>query len=868
MDPTATCAIGQSSSTASAGSRWRMTEVCALALTLGLVACQQRSADVVRIIGSSGVDAGRRDGFSLLPSGGAGGSPDGGPVSDAGLEVGSCSGSNLQTDPQNCGACGTVCAIPHAQAVCIAGLCGVGICSPGYVDLDTKPGNGCECLQSNGGVEICDGADNNCDGQIDEGFNLKDDAANCGQCGNACTAAHASGRCQGGQCAYDCLPGYIDLDGQPENGCEHACTPSNNGIEICDGKDNDCNGRVDDKPTDVGQACGGVGGCQPGVLTCIAGAPICVGAGQPSQEVCDGRDNDCNGLIDESDPNLGKPCYPTGADGCSLQTGACAGQCKLGAWACTSGSLVCEGAVTPQLEICDGKDNDCEGLVDEDFQLQIDPRHCGTSDRVCTYTKATGLCSNGQCQMGPCQDGWADADRSPNNGCEYACTPDGPEVCDGKDNDCNGLTDGDDPGLIQPALNFCRQIGECGKGPGGSARFPGDASFPVCTTPSGASTASWVCNYPATVQLANPNQLVAQESWCDGLDNDCDGAVDEFASTVLGTPCSDNAGLGECRRVGTMKCQADKTLAPVCDLSGSTAATPTDEICDGKDNDCDGLTDESWDTPSGLGLPQCAGQECKGVRDAVVHVAAAGAPGNGYNIYTYEASRVDANATSAGSASLRACSRPTNATGTGVLPWSSVTWAAADAACRAAGMRLCKTTRSNDAVTADEWGFACSLGQTCANGCYPYGSSYDASRCNGAEANHNAAATVGSSSLCATSGDLDPAVTGEAVFDMSGNLAEWTDDSRGTLADGRKIYTVRGGAFDSFSVGLGCTFMASALAQNFSYPDTGFRCCSSCAPGQADCSGACANLASDGANCGACGTACTAPATCQNGACK
>jgi formylglycine-generating enzyme required for sulfatase activity len=196
-----------------------------------------------------------------------------------------------------------------------------------------------------------------------------------------------------------------------------------------------------------------------------------------------------------------------------------------------------------------------------------------------------------------------------------------------------------------------------------------------------------------------------------------------------------------------------------------------------------------------------------------------------------------------------------------------VTWVAADTACRAAGMRLCKTTRnSGDAVTTDEWGFACAFGKTCTGSCYPYGETFDAARCNSAEANRNAA--VASSSSCATSGDLDPAGSGEAVFEMSGNLAEWTDDPRGALADGRKIYTCRGGAYDTYAPGLGCTFMAAAVAQNFSYPDTGFRCCSSCAPGLADCNGACVNLASTSSDCGACGTKCTAPATCQNGACK
>ena len=879
MEETATRTRGQSRSDVSASQECRRWQVASaglvgrrgfghvLVFALALCGCQQRITEVSQITAAASGDGGTRDGISLTPSKRDGGrSADDGSLSDA--SRGSCSGANLQSDPENCGECGTICETPHAQAACLAGICGVGTCNPGYVDLDGKPGNGCECLETNGGVEICDGVDNNCNGIIDDGFDLQNDVANCGKCGNVCNFAHATGLCQKGQCTYHCLPGYFDVDGKADNGCEYACTPSNNGIEICDGKDNDCDGLVDDSPTDVGQACGGAGGCQPGVVTCISGAPICVGAGQPSEEVCDGIDNDCDGLIDESDPNLGKPCYPLGADGCNPQTGTCVGQCQLGAWVCTAGSLVCVGAVTPQLEICDGIDNDCDGLVDEDFNLQTDPRHCGTCNVACTYAHAVGLCSNGKCQIGPCQTGWTDADHTPSNGCEYACTPDGPEVCDGIDNDCNGLTDANDPGLIYPTVNFCSQIGECGKGPGGSAHFSGDATFPVCTTPSGTSLPRWICNYPATVQLTGPNQVVAQESWCDGLDNDCDGAVDEFASAVLGTSCSDNAGLGVCRRVGTMKCQADKTLAPACDLSGSVAATPTDEICDGLDNDCDGLTDESWDNPPGLDLLLCAGQACKGVRDAMVHVTAAGAPNNGYYIYSYEASRADATATSAGSSSTRACSRQPSATGTGVLPWSSVTWAAANTACRAAGMRLCKATRNNDIVTADEWGFVCELGNVCTSGCYPYGSTYDATLCNGAEANLNTSAPVGSFGKCITSGNLDPASSGEAVFDMSGNLAEWTDDLRGTTSDGRNMYTIRGGAYDSFSIGLNCTFMATTLAQNFSYPDTGFRCCSSCGPGLADCNGSCANLGSDSANCGACGVACAAPATCKNGVCE
>jgi hypothetical protein len=57
------------------------------------------------------------------------------------------------------------------------------------------------------------------------------------------------------------------------------------------------------------------------------------------------------------------------------------------------------------------------------------------------------------------------------------------------------------------------------------------------------------------------------------------------------------------------------------------------------------------------------------------------------------------------------------------------------------------------------------------------------------------------------------------------------------------------------------------VAEDFTFNDTGFRCCSSCAPGLADCGG-CVSLASDPQNCGACGRACLAGQSCQNGFCR
>jgi hypothetical protein len=370
-------------------------------------------------------------------------------------------------------------------------------------DADVRPG----------ATERCDGIDNDCDGEIDEDVQ------------DAWYAdADSDGFGDAAERLDDCDPpeGYVSDDTDCDD-AEALAFPGN--PEVCDAIDNDCNGLVDDgvlttfyADTD-GDGYGDDG--LPADACSLPSGHAAVGGdcddadaavSPDATEVCDEIDNNCDGVVDEDTAADASSWYADAdSDGygdASVVTTAC--EAPSGTVSDATDCDDTEAAVNPgATEVCNTVDDDCDGLVDDaDSDLDTSTASEWYADTdVDGYGDASVATTACDAPSGTVADD-TDCDDT-----EAAVNPGATEVCNTVDDDCDGLVDDADSDLdTSTASDWYADTDLDGYG-------DASAVTTACDEPSGSVSDDTDCDD------ARADVYPGAPEACDGVDNDCSGAL-------------------------------------------------------------------------------------------------------------------------------------------------------------------------------------------------------------------------------------------------------------------------------------------------------------------------------------------------------
>ncbi len=496
---------------------------------------------------------------------------------------------------------------------------------PELVDIDGDGfGEDEDCDDSDASVhpgadEVCDDIDNDCDDEIDEGL---------------------------------MEAWYVDADGDgygdpssPVEDCEQPQGTVSDGTdcddddaeihpdapERCDGADNDCDGDIDEDLQELwysdadgdgyGEADNTLNSCDPGEGW-VADATDCDDANSSvnpaAEELCNDVDDDCDGETDEDlESTWFEDADGDGFGGTTVEIE----DCEPGA-GCVDNDGDCDDAnsdIHPAAtETCNGYDDDCDALIDDEddpvdgtstwYQdtdgdgYGDDSSSASACDMPSGYAAYGEDCDYTDADYNPgaseddCTDpadyncdgstGYADDDGDGWAACEdcddtdASVSPDGTESCNGGDDDCDGDVDEDD--AVDTSTWYADTDGDAYGNP--------DSTTQACDQPSGFVSGTYASDCDDGDATVNP----AGAEDCNGVDDDCDGSVDEGVTDTFYLD-SDGDGYGDASTTAAA-CSAPSGYGADdsdCDDSDASINPAADEACDGVDNDCDGSTDET-----------------------------------------------------------------------------------------------------------------------------------------------------------------------------------------------------------------------------------------------------------------------------------